>query len=385
MRARHRVMVLVAGLLAAGLVGMAVLANGLLQQAANDATAAGGDPAITARWLVAVDAAANVLWLGVGALAALLCGIGALVARTWVVADLEQLDRELVRAGQLAGRSEVERAQSRLRQLQQQVDKLTGASAAGLVAVADYRDALAEVSEQLAVADRLALTGQLALGVAHELGNPLAVAQVAADMLPTLDDEADAEERAQTATDIQEAIGRIDSVLRDMNALGIATSPADPGASPTADVAEVVAAVLRLGRLHNKVRHAALEAEGADSGSVVSARIAPGRLQQVLLNLVINAADATDGRGPIAVRWRHVDEHVAIAVHDGGPGVPIDQRARVFEPFVTTKPAEKGSGLGLAVSRRLVAAAGGTLEVGDSEPLGGAVFTVTLKGHPATA
>lgn len=111
----------------------------------------------------------------------------------------------------------------------------------------------------------------------------------------------------------------------------------------------------------------------------------PRRLRQVFLNLIVNAADAIEGSGRrpgvLRVSARADDERVVIGVEDSGLGLSPEVRARLFEPFHTTKgPA--GTGLGLSLSRQWVEGFGGALEAGDSA-LGGARFEVTLRKSPA--
>jgi signal transduction histidine kinase len=102
-------------------------------------------------------------------------------------------------------------------------------------------------------------------------------------------------------------------------------------------------------------------------------------VQQILSNLVVNAGEATGGRGAIEVRLGDSPSEVTLEVHDNGPGVPPERRARLFDSLESTKP--DGSGMGLFSVRSCVSALGGTVEVGDS-PLGGACFRVHLPELP---
>jgi two-component system, NtrC family, sensor kinase len=105
--------------------------------------------------------------------------------------------------------------------------------------------------------------------------------------------------------------------------------------------------------------------------------IAPERLEQVLLNLMMNAADAVRRPGGrIAVDATRDDDHVRITVEDDGGGIAASVRERLFEPFVTTKDVGRGTGLGLAVCRGLVEAAGGTIHAEDGAE--GARFVLAL-------
>jgi two-component system NtrC family sensor kinase len=104
----------------------------------------------------------------------------------------------------------------------------------------------------------------------------------------------------------------------------------------------------------------------------------PGQLEQVLINLVTNAAHAVEeAGGTIRVRTVRLPAAIEVEVADSGPGVPELERERIFEPFFTTKPDGKGTGLGLPIVRNIVEQHRGTITVGSSD-LGGAAFVVRL-------
>ncbi|MEJ7810091.1 MAG: ATP-binding protein [Gemmatimonadaceae bacterium] len=128
------------------------------------------------------------------------------------------------------------------------------------------------------------------------------------------------------------------------------------------------------------------ELQGNDRDVLV--RADPGRLQQIVINLMVNAVKFTDRGGTIAVRWDARGDTVSIAVADTGLGIPPEQLDAIFEPFVQvergfTRRAE-GAGLGLSISRRLARAMGGDITV-ESQPGGGSTFTVTLLRAPRSA
>jgi len=106
-------------------------------------------------------------------------------------------------------------------------------------------------------------------------------------------------------------------------------------------------------------------------------RAEEGPLSQVLVNLLLNAAQAMSGTGRVVVRAAAQGERGSITVTDSGPGLPPEVLERLFEPFFTTKPAGQGTGLGLAVSRHLLGQFGGELSA-RNEPAGGASFVISL-------
>ncbi|MBC02016.1 MAG: hypothetical protein CMJ34_01755 [Phycisphaerae bacterium] len=107
--------------------------------------------------------------------------------------------------------------------------------------------------------------------------------------------------------------------------------------------------------------------------------IDPDAIHQVILNLLGNAIDAVADRGRIRIGTRYLDQEglVEVVVEDDGPGIPIDRRSRIFEPFYSTK-GQRGTGLGLAVARKLAERHGGGLTAGSSDLLGGASLRMTL-------
>ena len=234
--------------------------------------------------------------------------------------------------------------------------------------------------------ERLASVGRLAAGLAHEVGNPIAALLGLEEVVLTgpLDDETrDLVERMKRETE------RVHHVMRDL--LDFARAEQEPRSSDvdaSASVREVADEVSALVKPQRTMRDVSLVVDIDDRLQPV--RIPGTRLQQVLLNLVLNAADAiTDHAkktgieprgeplGRITIRAHAGDGPlVRIIVEDDGPGVPDAIRARLFEPFVTTKEVGKGTGLGLAVCRGLVESAGGRIDL-DPEHLGG-YFIVDL-------
>jgi two-component system NtrC family sensor kinase len=113
--------------------------------------------------------------------------------------------------------------------------------------------------------------------------------------------------------------------------------------------------------------------------------VAPSRLVQVFVNLMLNAADAMAGKGTIVVACQQEGHRVILTVTDEGPGVPKENRRKVFDPFFTTKPVGQGTGLGLSVCRSIVESFSGTLELSPSGVGEGAKFAVALPGAETPA
>jgi signal transduction histidine kinase/CheY-like chemotaxis protein len=227
---------------------------------------------------------------------------------------------------------------------------------------------------QVLQSDRLATVGALVAGVVHEINNPLSAIVGYAELI----------DRAQLTPEDRAALDTIAS--EGQRAAQIARNLLDfsrrraPAHEPT-DLARVVERTVAL-RRHDLVSH----------GVQLDLDVAPGlpelqgdaqQLQQVLLNLVVNAEHAVRDRPQprIVVRLGPGAGVVRLAVEDNGPGVPDDRLEAVFEPFFTTKPEGEGTGLGLSVSRGIVAAHHGRMWV-ERASLGGARFVVELPASP---
>jgi signal transduction histidine kinase len=112
-------------------------------------------------------------------------------------------------------------------------------------------------------------------------------------------------------------------------------------------------------------------------GELPPIRCYPGQLNQVFLNLLVNAAQAIEERGDITIETRTLDGHIVIRISDTGRGMPPEHLSRIFQPFFTTKAVGKGTGLGLAISHGIIQKHHGTIDV-ESEPGKGTTFTIRL-------
>jgi signal transduction histidine kinase len=224
---------------------------------------------------------------------------------------------------------------------------------------------LRQLNEHLIRTEKLAATGTLAAGVAHEVNNPLASISSLLQMLQTRP-AADAETREMLNL-MQGQITRISNVLRDLMDFA-RTRP--PERRPL-DINRTVAASLRLARFDKGFNQIALTESYAPDLPLIQADA--GQLQQVFLNIFLNARDAMPEGGELRVETRQDAETVAVRVSDTGPGIPAELRARVFDPFFTTKPAGSGTGLGLAICYGLINAHGGQLTINANNGRGATV------------
>lgn len=240
-------------------------------------------------------------------------------------------------------------------------------------------DELKSAQSTLVRSERLASVGRLAAGLAHEIGNPISAILGFEDLL--LSGGLDPEEQRDFLERMKKETERINRVLRQL--LDFARPAATPRAQePEApgSVAESVEDVSALLRPHKAFRDVELTLElEPDLPQVAFSR---SQMVQVLLNLLLNAADATGAGGKVIVRALRTPSGVRVEVQDNGPGIRADIKDKLFEPFVTTKDVGSGTGLGLAICRGLVEAAGGTITAGDA-PERGALFAIELPRAPA--
>ncbi len=233
-----------------------------------------------------------------------------------------------------------------------------------------------EMQARLLLADRMASVGTLAAGIAHELNNPLAyVINNLKLSREELDQGLDPERLELLKLQLEEAshgARRMREILRDLRtfARGEETREAE------VDVNEVVVSCVSV--CWNEIRHRArLEKK---LGTVPKVRIDPSAFAQVVLNLLINAAQAVDeGRTDncICVATEASGDSVLLTVRDSGRGIAADDMSRIFDPFFTTKTPQEGTGLGLSICRNIVTRAGGRIDV-ESAPGVGTTFTVRL-------
>ncbi|MBA3463538.1 MAG: HAMP domain-containing protein [Deltaproteobacteria bacterium] len=240
-----------------------------------------------------------------------------------------------------------------------------------------------ELQTALARGDRLASVGVMSAQVAHEINNPLTTVLGYAKLLQEdkpegHPDRAALELIASEAERMKGIIGGLLEYARtprqsDMSIAAAGKLEAPPITEP-AQVVRHVGALLEPALKKTQARLA------TDVQSTKPLAIDAHALQQVLVNLVQNAAQAMTSPGTITIAVAPAPGGIAtaITVADEGPGVPAKDRARVFDPFFTTKAAGSGTGLGLAVCKHLIATAGGSIEVGDGPNGKGAEFRLVI-------
>jgi len=236
-------------------------------------------------------------------------------------------------------------------------------------------EARVRLEEGLERADKLITIGQLTAGVAHEIGSPLQVMSGRAYELAHHSDP----EIAKRGEILLRQTERIAGIVEQLLSFGRRRPPR----ITRCDLTEPVRQVIELIAPEARRRSIKLAVEADDNDHVIEADV--DQLQQVAINLIKNAMHATPDRGTITVRIEGAGDMVHLSVRDDGNGISPEVQARLFEPFFTTRAAEGGTGLGLAVVRAITVEHGGTIQV-HSELGHGAEFIASFpRTQPATA
>jgi len=240
---------------------------------------------------------------------------------------------------------------------------------------------LQAAQKKLVQTDRLASLGQLSASVAHEINNPVSgVLNLSMLLQRLLQEDGVPRERLEEFRSYLSMIvaetGRVGRIVSDLLAFSRRSSPR----RAPADLNWIVRTTLSLAQHKMKLSRVELESRLAETLPQVDCDAS--QIQQVVLNLLLNAAEATECRGKRLVRiaTEAGNGEVRLIVSDNGEGIPPENLARIFDPFFTTKSEGKGVGLGLAVSYGIIQAHGGDIEV-KSQAGVGATFVVSLPAE----
>lgn len=237
---------------------------------------------------------------------------------------------------------------------------------------------LRAAQDELVQAAKMAVLGQLATGISHELAQPLgALRTLSGNAIEFLrrGDLATVEKNLGILGKLVDQMGGIIGPLKDF-------ARKSPARRAAVDVSHAVNNALFI--LDPRLRRADIAIDNRCAAGQAIAWCDQNRLEQVLVNLLGNAIDAMRGaaRRELAIHCAQNGERLYVQVDDSGAGLDAEAAARIFEAFFTTKPAGEGLGLGLAISRDIVREFGGDLTAGN-HPGGGARFTVELPAAPA--
>ncbi len=225
------------------------------------------------------------------------------------------------------------------------------------VVITDVRE-VRRLQQQVDQSEKLAVIGQLAAGVAHEIGNPLASIS---SLVQILQRRCDKEFQKIQLDNIKENIDRIAKIVREL---------VDLSRPPSQDqvftqVSEVIKTALGIVKYDKRVKKVEFKTELAEG--LPSIKIVPDQLLQVFINMLINSLDAIEGEGIITVKTNVENDNIIINIIDNGCGIAKEDISKIFDPFYTTKEVGKGTGLGLSVSYGIIKKFGGNISVKSKE------------------
>ena len=231
---------------------------------------------------------------------------------------------------------------------------------------------LLEVEEQLSAAQKFSALGQLSASLAREIKKPLSSIKGTAEIL--LDEFPAGHPKREFVEILLKETSRLNSTVEEVLQFSRrgrkGSGKKDAAAEPLSGVLERVKNLLANQMAKKSIT---FSITGAEAGN--SFLVAGDKFSQVFLNLILNAIDAVPDRGTIAVRITKQNNITLVSVEDNGPGVPEENKEKIFTPFYSSK--EGGTGLGLSISRKIIESYGGQITVSPGKK-GGSCFTVTL-------
>ncbi len=329
-----------------------------------------------------IEQTQRLMLLFMGLTVLLMCLFAYGVLTGMIVRPLGQMLRmiEHVTGGDLDARVTVSGGQE-LRLLANTLNRMTAALqnerlriSAHITELKLINEELARAQDRLVRSEKLASVGRLAAGIAHEVGNPISIVLGYLEMMERSD--LTEEEREKYVAQAVQATKRISDIIRDLLEFSRLEKP---DVNAHCDVVAVIAQTLQLLEPQARFRHVDIEFD-PPTVSLREAVISAQRLQQVLVNVLLNGADATsEGKeGRIQIEVTPEKHHVTLAITDNGTGIDPTLRDRLFEPFVSTKEEGAGTGLGLSVCYSIVDAVGGEISFEDAEPDRGARCCIRL-------
>jgi len=225
-----------------------------------------------------------------------------------------------------------------------------------------------KMQQQINQSEKLAVIGQLAAGIAHEIGNPLTSIS---SMVQVMQRKIKEKNISKQLDIIKENINRISKIVRELVDF---SRPATED-KELLQINDIVKTAVGIVKYDKRVKNVEFKTEFAENLPHIIA--VPDRLLQVFVNILINALDAIDGNGKIEVKTYKEDLYVCTDIKDNGCGMTEEIQNKIFNPFFTTKEVGKGTGLGLSVSYGIIKKLKGKICV-SSEPNEGTLFTVKL-------
>jgi PAS domain S-box-containing protein len=234
-----------------------------------------------------------------------------------------------------------------------------------LILIQDITD-IKKMEDRMMQSEKLSALARISAGIAHEIGNPLTSISSYVQILREMDHDDFTKESLDT---VAKHINRIADIVRQMSSFSkMRTSDLRHH-----DARELVDMTLDLVKYDKRMKGITISVDIAETMPPV--RVDETQMIQVLMNIILNAADAMTNGGILEIRAKELEDEVEISVADSGSGIPSEDMEKIFDPFFTTK--EKGTGLGLAVSYNIIKSYQGDILV-ENRPEGGTMFRVRL-------
>ena len=221
----------------------------------------------------------------------------------------------------------------------------------------------AKMAQQMMATERLASLGTLATGVAHEINNPLAIIKESAGYMKLIlkrEEFAEMPRKQDFEMALTKIEGGVERARRITHQL-LGAARKDDSILSEVDLGELAQEAVQL--VYREAANKDIEITQKSDPSLKAIRSYPYQLRQVLINLLTNAIHATDSGGKISIILENAEDEAALTVQDTGKGIAQENLGRIFEPFFTTKSPEKGTGLGLFVTRGIIEKLGGKVNV----------------------
>lgn len=225
-----------------------------------------------------------------------------------------------------------------------------------------------QLQQQIDQSEKLAVIGQLAAGIAHEIGNPLASISSLVQLIQRKNKD---ENLAEQLVIIKENIDRISKIVREL----VDFSRPPSYEKVTIQITDIIKTAVGIVKYDKRVKKVDFRTEFDFNMPLV--KVVPDQLLQVFVNILINALDAINGTGNIFVKSFHDDDNIFISITDNGCGMDAETIGKIFDPFFTTKEVGKGTGLGLSVSYSIIKKLNGEILV-ESEPNNGSTFIIRI-------
>ncbi|MFC1564016.1 PAS domain S-box protein [candidate division KSB1 bacterium] len=242
--------------------------------------------------------------------------------------------------------------------------KITGSSAV-IRDITEYKN----LESQIGHSEKLAVIGQLAAGIAHEVGNPLTSISSLIQILVRITQD---QKIIHDLSLIKNQTDRITKLIRDLVTF---SQPTDTTYKPT-DINSVITDAVKIIKYDKRAKNCNIKTEFSREIPVVE--LPQDQISQVIINLLLNSVDAiTNGNGNIGIKTVLANGKINISIKDNGSGIPEGIREKIFEPFFTTKETGKGTGLGLWISYGIINNLSGTISV-ESEINEGTTFKIEI-------